>query len=236
MLPGGAAAAAADGGETPRYHAQISDLHSLQRGLRLFVNYCAGCHGARYVRYQRISEDLKLPAEVMQRNLMFGTDKLGAHMSSAMSAADGKRFFQVAPPDLSVVARSRGASWLYAYLTGFYLDETRPSGVNNLVFPDTAMPHALWPLQGLRRPVYRTEEGPLGVPQQLVDHLEQVRAGSMNEEQYARAAGDLVNFLYYIGEPARMERRFFGPWVMLYLLLLILVTWLLKRDYWKDVH
>ena len=222
--------------ETPSYTPQISDLHSLQRGLRLFVNYCMGCHSARYVRYQRIAEDLRIPEEIMQRNLMFGTDKLGAHMTTGMSKEDGKRFFKAPPPDLSVVGRSRGASWLYAYLTSFYLDESRPSGVNNLLFPDTAMPHALWELQGFQRAVYRLEKGPMGESLPVIDHLEQASVGSLDKEAYALAVGDLVNFLYYIGEPALLKRSFFGPWVLLYLALLILVTWLLKKEYWKDVH
>ena len=135
---------------TGAYHIEVdtADVKSLQRGARIFVNYCTGCHSAAYMRYNRIGADLGISEEVLKSNFMFGTDKTGNTMDSAMKGPDAIRFFGVAPPDLSVIARSRGADWLYEYFLTFYRDPARPTGVNNLKFKDVAMPHVLWELQG----------------------------------------------------------------------------------------
>lgn len=205
---------------------------SLQRGARTFVNYCLSCHSAQYMRYNRLVEDLDLSEDLVLENLMFGTDKIGNTMTAAMKPQDAEQWFGVAPPDLSVIARSRGADWLYSYLQGFYLDESRPTGVNNLYFPDTAMPHVLWELQGLQRIVESPDDagGAHGAP------LEMAIAGELDSAGYERVARDLVSFLVYVGEPAKLVRYKVGFWTIAFLLVLLLVTYMLKREYWKDVH
>ena len=201
---------------------------SLQRGAQTFVNYCLSCHAASYMRYNRLVEDLDISEELVLKNLMFNTDKIGNTMTVAMRPQDAEQWFGVAPPDLSVIARSRGADWLYSYLLGFYLDGSRPAGVNNLYFPDTAMPHVLWELQGLQRLVE-----PHG------DHsmrLEMAIPGDLNPQEYQRVALDLVSFLVYVGEPAKLVRYRVGFWTIAFLLVLLLATYMMKREYWKDVH
>ena len=212
------------------------DQASLQRGARLFVNYCLSCHAASYMRYGRMGHDLGLTDQQVLQNLMFAGEKIGDTMTVAIPPADAKKWFGTTPPDLSVIARARGVDWLYTYLRSFYLDDKRPFGVNNVVFKDVGMPHALWELQGWQKPVYKTETGEDGKPVQVLDKLEIVTPGKLNPDEYDDAVRDLVNFLDYMGEPAKLERQSLGVKVLLYLVVFFVVAYLLKKEYWKDVH
>lgn len=219
-------------------HAKVdlSDQASLQRGARVFVNYCLGCHSAAFMRYSRLGKDLGITEEVLIENLMFGTDKPGDTMTSSMSRDDALQFFGVAPPDLSVTARARGADWLYTYFMTYYRDDSKPSGVNNLTFKDVAMPHVLWEKQGWQRPVTTEAENPDGSVTEKIDHLELETPGELTEEEYSRLVTDLVNFMVYLGEPIKLKRYKIGGWLMVYLFILLFIVYLLKKEYWKDVH
>lgn len=219
-------------------HANIdrTNLESMQRGAKTFVNYCLGCHSARFQRYNRLARDLEISEEAVIDNLMFTGEQIGAHMDTALTKADGKRFFGAAPPDLTLVARVRGADWLYTYMRTFYLDPTRPFGVNNRVFPNVGMPHVLWELQGWQAPVYHTEADVKGKDHQILTDLELVTQGSQTPAEYDRTVRDLVNFLSYMGEPVKLERQRLGIKVLLYLLVFFILAYLLKKEYWKDVH
>jgi ubiquinol-cytochrome c reductase cytochrome c1 subunit len=217
-------------------NVDLGNIASLQRGAKYFVNYCLSCHSAQYMRFNRVGHDLGLTDEQLRENLMFAAEKVGETMTVAMRPNDAVQWFGVAPPDLSVIARARGVDWLYTYLRTFYLDGTRPFGVNNLVFKDTAMPACLAELQGWQKPVYKTFKNAEGVEEKVVERLELVRPGEMSPEQYDRAVRDLVSFLAYVGEPAKLERQRVGPWVLLYLGVFLLVAYAMKREYWKDVH
>jgi len=214
----------------------LADQPSLQRGVKLFVNYCLSCHSASFMRYSRMGRDLGLSDEQVVHNLMFTADKIGEPMKVAMLASDAKRWFGTTPPDLSVIARARGTDWLYTYLMTFYRDESRPLGVNNLVFKDVGMPHVLWELQGWQKPVYKSEVGEDGRSRQVIDKLELVEPGELTPAEYERTVTDLVNFLAYMGEPVKLERQRLGVWVLLFLVLMFVVSYALKKEYWKDVH
>lgn len=231
-----ASALAIGDGHLLHYEADLSDQKSLQRGAQLFVNYCLSCHAAAFMRYNRLGRDLGIPEDILKSNLMFGTDKTGETMTVAMKPQEAERWFGVAPPDLSVTARARGAAWLYTYFMTFYRDPSRPTGVNNLAFNDVAMPHVLWQLQGWQRPVYGEETARDGTTMRAITHLELESPGLLDEDGYRRAVADLVNFLVYLGEPIKLKRQAIGAWVMVYLLVLLAVVYLLKREFWKDVH
>lgn len=229
-----AAIAATDESHLEHIDIYPDNVASLQRGARDFVNYCSGCHSAQYVRYSRLAEDLNLSKSQVEKNLIFTGQKIGETMISAMPPADAEKWFGKAPPDLSLIARSRGVDWLYSYLKTFYLDETRPLGVNNLVYPDVAMPHVLGPLQGWQKPVYK--KGGQASEAPVIDHLKLAKPGVMTPDEYDQFVRDLVNFLAYIGEPAQLTRARVGTWVMLFLITLLVLSYLLKKEYWKDVH
>jgi len=235
-----------------RAPAQRLDVESLQRGARNFVNYCLNCHSAQYMRYNRLM-DLAIGEQEIRDNLMFATDKLGSTMTVAMSKADAAAWFGTAPPDLSVEARIRGKDWLYSYLLAFYRDEKTVTGWNNLVFNNVSMPHVLWKLSGVQRLVeteYEDEgkaeaaviDKGLALAERISDHkyivktLAQEAPGTMRPVEYEAFVADLVNFLDYIGEPARNERIKIGIGVLVYLGILLVFTYALKRAYWKDVH
>ncbi len=213
-----------------------TDQASLQRGAKLFVNYCLSCHSAAFQRYNRMGKDLGLTDEQVKNNLMFAADKVGNTMDVAMSKRDAEVWFGTGVPDLSLVARSHGVDWLFSYLLSFYEDPSRPLGVNNKVFPDVGMPHVLWELQGMQRAVYEEHEGHDGDKVKEFKEFELVSEGSMTEVEYKRAARDLVNFLAYVGEPAKLERQRIGMWVLLFLIVFFFVSYALKKEYWKDVH
>jgi ubiquinol-cytochrome c reductase cytochrome c1 subunit len=172
----------------------------------------------------------------VKANLMFASEKIGDTMTVAMPAADGKKWFGNPPPDLSVMARARGADYIYTYLRSFYVDDSRPFGVNNTVFPKVGMPHVLWELQGLRKPIYKTEKDAEGHDVDVITGFEQVTKGTMTPAEYDDAALDLTNFLVYLGEPAQLQRKSLGIWVLLFLGVLFIFAYALKKEYWKDVH
>jgi ubiquinol-cytochrome c reductase cytochrome c1 subunit len=227
------------GGGVHLDHANVDlgDKPSLQRGAKLFVNYCLSCHSAAYARFNGTAKDIGIPEDVMLKNLMFASDKIGSYMKIAMDKDDAKKWFGVTPPDLSVISRSRGSDWIYTFLNSFYLDSSKASGVNNTVFKDTAMPHVLWELQGWQRPVYTEEDHGEGDKEaaKVLSGLQLVAAGKLNEEDYQQATRDLTNFLTYLGEPAQLIRKKVGFWVILFLLVLLIPAYKLKKEYWKDV-
>ncbi|QEP44701.1 cytochrome c1 [Ectothiorhodospiraceae bacterium BW-2] len=212
-------------------NVDVGDNASLQRGAQLFINYCLSCHSANYMRYNRMGRDLGLTDKEVEGNLMLASDKIGETMSIAMAPNDAKAWFGNPPPDLSVIARSRGADWLYNYFVTFYIDEKRPFGVNNLVFPDVGMPHVLWELEGFKKANFEMENG-----HRVFKGFEQVREGSMTAGEYDQAARDLTNFLVYMGEPIQLERQRIGVWVLLFLAVLFVLSYLLKKEYWRDIH
>ncbi len=222
---------AGESGELAPANTNIENTPSLQRGAKYFVNYCLGCHSAQYVRYNKLAEGLQLTEDQLINNLIFSNQQPFETMTNAMRSEDAQRWFGTQPPDLSLIARARGVDYLYNFLRGFYVDETSATGANNLVLPNTAMPHVLWELQGLRRPVYEQTEG--GEP--VLAGFEVVRPGLLSEAEFDQVARDIVNFLDYIGEPMRLERRSLGIKVIGFLLVFLLLAWMLKREIWKDV-
>ena len=211
------------------------DLHnkeSLQRGARLFVNYCLSCHSAAYQRYNRMAEDIGLTNAQVSSNLMFAAEKVGETMTVAMQTEDAKVYFGTKVPDLSVVARARGADWLYTYLRTFYTDSSRPFGVNNTTFKDVGMPHVLWELEGLKKLVNEEEMHEHGA----APEFEMISEGKMSAVEYDNAMRDLTAFLVYMGEPAQLVRYELGVYVLLFLVLLFLVAYPMKKEFWKDIH
>jgi ubiquinol-cytochrome c reductase cytochrome c1 subunit len=215
-----------------------TDVVSLQRGARTFVNYCLNCHGASLMRWNRL-EELGLNEAQIADNLIFDGSKVGDLMSVAMTSKDGRKWFGAAPPDLSVIARARGADWLYSYLRGFYRDPARPTGWNNAVYENVGMPNPLWQLQGERVRVETAAKegegkgGHAGGAKTV--KYEMFRPGSLTPVQYDETVADLVNFLVYMGEPAATSRKQIGIFVLLYLLALLPLVYALKREFWKDV-
>ncbi len=212
------------------------DLHnkeSLQSGARLFVNYCLSCHSAAYQRYNRMAEDIGLTNAQVTSNLMFAAEKVGETMTVAMTTEDAKIYFGTAVPDLSVVARARGADWLYNYLRTFYTDSSRPFGVNNTTFKDVGMPHVLWELEGLKKLVNAEE---MHEHAGTAPKFESISEGKMSTAEYDNAMRDLTAFLVYMGEPAKLVRYELGIYVLLFLVLLFLVAYPMKKEFWKDIH
>ncbi len=200
----------------------LGDHESLQRGAKTFVNYCLSCHSANYMRYNRL-QDIGLTEKQIKDNLVFAGEKVGEPMQVGMIPKDGKKWFGAAPPDLSVEVRARGADWVYAYLRGFYKDETRPSGWNNMVFDKVAMPHVFYELQGVQALNHETHQ------------LELVKPGRMNPEEYDAFVGDLTNYMAYMAEPKQQNRKHIGIWVLLFLGVLLVMAKKLKEEYWKDI-
>ncbi|MEA3393302.1 MAG: cytochrome c1 [Pseudomonadota bacterium] len=238
-LLGGAHASSGGGISWDKAPVNTSDVASLQNGAKLFVNYCLSCHSAAFMRYNRL-QDIGFTNEQIKDNLLFATDKVGETMKSAIDPKQAKEWFGANPPDLTLIARSRaghggtGADYLYTFLRTFYVDETKATGWNNLVFPSVGMPHALWELQGKRRPIYETKEEH-GHEVHVFKGWEQLTPGTMTPLQYDQAIGDLVNFLQWMGEPAQKTRVRVGVWVLLFLLMFTVITWRLNAAYWKDV-
>ncbi|MGA7799771.1 MAG: cytochrome c1 [Gammaproteobacteria bacterium] len=214
----------------------LNNKEALQRGARFFVNYCMGCHSTKYMRWNRVGKDLGLTDKQVKDNLIFTGAKVTQYMTNAMPEEEASKWFGVAPPDLTLVARSRGVDWLYTYLRTFYLDPTRPMGVNNVVFHNVGMPDVIWQLQGWQVPVYKTVIAEDGQKEKVIDHLELVKAGKLTPVEYDQHVRDLVTFLAYMGEPIKLEREHLGVWVLLFLAVMFVITYLLKKEYWKDVH
>ena len=214
------------------FKPDIEDQASLQRGAAVFVNYCQGCHEAKYSRYERVGTDLDIPPELVEENLIFDDTKIGSHMTNAMPGELSKKWFGVVPPDLTLAARARGPEWIYTYLRTFYIDENRPLGVNNRVFKDVGMPHVLLELQGEQRclPGEDPAHEPCAEMRVLSD------TGALSPAEYEQAIEDLTNFMVYMAEPIALERKRLGLFVFLFLAFFLVFAWLLNREYWKDVH
>jgi len=227
-------AAASGGARGEHAGADIRDVASLQRGARNFVSYCMGCHSAQYVRYNRLGQDLQIPEDQLVRDLMFAAQKPQETMTIAMRPDDAQRWFGVAPPDLSLIARNRGADYLYSFLRGFYLDPARPTGVNNLMLANAAMPHVLWELQGTQEAVFE-EKGTGEAVQKVFKEFRQVTPGKLSPGEFDGFVRDTVNFLVYVGEPMQLERQRLGVWVLAFLFVFGILAYLLKREIWKDV-
>ena len=228
-----AAAFAADTAGLQQAGTDLEDKASLQRGAALYMNNCVGCHSLKYLRYARIGEDLGLTEEQVQQNLNLGGGKIGDHVISPMSAEMGVAAFGKAPPDLSVISRVRGSDWIYTYLKSFYLDESRPVGWNNKLFANASMPNPLWELQGLQQPVYGKKDASGEMP---VEGFTISQPGSQSAEEFDRTVRDITAFLEYAGEPAATKRQGLGVWVIMFLAFFTFMAWLLKKEYWRDVH
>lgn len=229
--------AAGGGGAALESFTPVRTDKSLQRGAKVFVNYCMGCHTADYHRYSHVARDVGLSDRAVVENLIFTTDadgapsKIGSLMASNMSKDYGKKAFGAVPPNLALITRSRGVDWVYSYMKSFYLDESRPFGANNKVFPQVGMPHALADLQGWQKPVYKTDdEG-----HEVFEGFQQITAGKLSATEYDSTVTDLVSFLDYLGDPNREARHSLGIKVMLFLLVFLVLAILLKKEYWKDI-
>ena len=236
LLPMTGFGASASRMDMDHVEVNLNDKMALQNGAKLFVNYCLSCHSAEYMRYNRMAADLEIPEEVVLKNMVFNGGKIGDLMTTTMSAEDGTAWFGVAPPDLSLIGRLRDPEWLYNYLRSFYLDPSSPSGWNNVVFENVAMPHALYELQGQRKAVFKTVKDPEGNESLKLDYFETIKPGKMSLEEYDKAMQDLTSFLVYLGEPAKMVRHKYGIWVILFLLGFTALAYALKKEYWRDVH
>lgn len=234
LLPG-AAFAAGSGYPLDKAPIDLTDKASLQRGAQLFMNYCLGCHSMQYQRYKRTFDDIGVPEELGQQYLQFTGEKVTDYITRAMPEEASANWFGNAPPDLTLVARVRGPDWIYTYLRTFYVDESRPFGVNNKVFPDVGMPHVLQSLQGTPR---ETTEQAM-VDGEMVDRYVGIKSdgdGALSPGEYDQAIADLVNFLEYTGEPSRLESERIGKWVLVFLAVLFVFVFLLKKEYWREVH
>ena len=235
-----AGAHAAEGGVAwDKAPVNVSDTASLQNGAKLFVNYCLNCHSAAFMRFNRL-KDIGLTDEQIKDNLLFTTDKVGETMKASIDPKQAKEWFGANPPDLTLIARSRaghggtGGDYLYTFLRTFYRDDTKATGWNNLAFPSVGMPHALWEMQGDRRPVFEEHESH-GHKTQIFKGWEQVKPGTMTPLQYDQTVGDLVNFLQWMGEPAQNTRTRVGVWVLIFLGFFTVIAWRLNAAFWKDV-
>ena len=208
----------------------VANTASLQRGAKYFVNYCLGCHSAQYVRYNRLAQDLQLSEQQLTDNLMFTGERPFDTMANAMLPKDAERWFKVVPPDLSLIARSRGTDYIYTFLRSFYASPGKPTGVDNVVLPGTAMPHVLWQLQGTQRAVFAAERNT-----QVFEKFELAQSGDLSAEEFDDVVRDIVNFLDYIGEPIKRQRQQLGIRVIGFLLVFLLIAYMLKKEIWKDV-
>ncbi|MEG3191432.1 cytochrome c1 [Lysobacter sp. D1-1-M9] len=226
-------AIAATGGDLQQAGTDLSDRASLQRGAKLFMNYCSGCHSLKYLRYSRMAEDLGLTEDEVMNNLNFTGAAFGEHIEISMPPEQATEWFGQVPPDLSVVSRVRGPDWIYTYLKSFYIDESRPLGWNNQLFPNASMPNPLWEMQGVQHAQYGEPDPVTGdLP---VTGLTIVRPGELDADGFDQAVRDITVFLEYAGEPAALKRQSMGVWVILFLALFTFLAWLLKTEYWRDV-
>jgi ubiquinol-cytochrome c reductase cytochrome c1 subunit len=218
------------------------DKASMQRGVRTYVNYCMGCHEVSYSRYNRVGADLEIDDDQLMQNLIFTTDKygektkVGALMTNTMNADYAAEAFGIVPPDLSLIARSRGVDWLYNYLRGFYVDESRPYGMNNGVFEKVGMPHVLAELQGYQVPKMGTRLNSDGEQHEVIVGFDIVEPGTLSKSEYDQTIYDLVGFLDYVSEPYRQTRQNVGTGVIIFLLLFLILAYFLKKEFWKDIN
>ena len=222
-----------EGGNLQQSGVRLDDRASLQRGAALYINYCSGCHSLKYLRYSRMAEDLGLSEDEVQANLNLSGVKFGETIGTAMTPEHAQQAFGKMPPDLSLIARVRGSDWIYTYLKSFYLDESRPVGWNNTLFPNVSMPNPLWEMQGLQHAVLSK---PDKAGETHVERLEMRTPGTQSAEQYDQSVRDITAFLEYAGEPAALKRAGLGVWVILFLAAFTFLAYLVKKEYWKDVH
>ncbi|MGM0983887.1 MAG: cytochrome c1 [Pseudomonadota bacterium] len=239
-------AMAAGGASVP--YSMEPDLHdkaSLQNGMKLYVNYCMGCHSLEHQRFARAAEDLEIPQDLVEENLIFSSElAFNDQMHIAMNEGDGEDWFGVTPPDLTLESRLRGTDWIYSYLLTFYKDPSTGTGVNNAVFPLAAMPNVLEPLQGVQekvcaetdQPVEGAELDPLTGKYQSCETLQVTQPGEMEPAEFEEAVYDLTNFLAYVGEPSKLHAQSLGPKVLIFIFIFGVIAYLLKREYWRDVH
>ncbi len=231
-------------GGFPLDHApdRSTDMAALQNGAKLFVNYCLNCHSASSMRYNRL-KDIGLSEDQIRNNLLFTGEKVGDLMKTTLTSQDAKAWFGAVPPDLSVIARARasdagsGADWIYTYLRTYYKDDARPTGWNNMVFPNVGMPHALWELQGVRSVKFVEEKDPhdAGKVEHKFAGFEQVKPGKLSANDYDAAVADLVGYLQWMGEPAQNTRKRLGVWVLLFLGAFFVLSWRLNASFWKNI-
>lgn len=243
-----AAPARANEGELPSANTRVDNTAAVQRGAKIYFNYCIGCHSLKYMRYARIGEDLNLSEDQVMSQFNRTGAKYGETIQATMAAADAQTWFGKAPPDLSLEARSKGPDWIYNYLKSFYLDPSRPVGWNNTVFPGASMPNVLWELQGAQsakfEPPSKDEHGKDGCKHGEKELDGRCFAGfepagvkgRLSAQEFDEVARDVTAFLQYVGEPAALKREKLGVWVVLYLSLFTLIAYLLKHEYWRDVH
>lgn len=224
---------AASEGQPPIQSVDIDvfDRDSVRRGAEFYVNYCQGCHSLKHIRYSRLAKDYGISDEIMKSHFLLGERKMHETLQSAMKQEDSEQWFGAPAPDLSLTARARGANWIYSYLRGFYLDPTRPTGVNNLYLPNAAMPNVLGGLQGLQKPIISHAGG-----MEFVERLELVKRGSLSPDEFDEALTDLMNFLVYVAEPSMLQRLPLGKYVLAFMVFLTYLLYRVKKEYWKDVH
>ncbi len=223
----------ASGGGYPKSPANVdvTDMASLQRGAKVFTDYCLSCHSAKFVRFNRVATDLGMTESEVMDNLNHLGVKFGSTMTAVMTEDYSKEAFGAVPPDLSLVARSRGVDWLYTYLISFYADPTKTTGHNNAIFKDVGMPNIFWKQEGIKKAVYKEVNG-----ERVMEGLEVVEKGTMAPEEFDTMIRDLVAFLAYIGEPNQSYRKSLGIYVLIFLFVFFGIAYAMKKDYWKDVH
>lgn len=235
------ALASSGGAHLDHANNDLTDKESLKKGFKTYINYCLGCHQLQYQRYNRTFTDLGIDEADGVANYMYTGEKAGDHIKNTMPKKEAAKWFGTAPPDLTLEARLRSPDWIYTYLRSFYIDNERPFGVNNTVFKDVGMPHVLQDLQGIQIKVIdrqavaaNTKKGIAAQPE--ISHLEPARGGSLTEEEYDIVVRDLTNFLEYVGEPSKLEREAMGYNVLIFLFIFFIISYFLKKEYWKDVH
>jgi len=209
----------------------LTNHEMILNGAKHYVNYCLGCHSTKYMRYKKIAIDLEVDEHQILKDIAPEGSGIYDQMLTAMDPKDSAKWFGITPPDLSLIARSRGPDWIYTYLKSFYVDESKPLGVNNTVFKDVGMPNMLWKLQGIQKPVTQTVHG-----QEVITFLKIEKKGTMSNSEFDKMVTELVNFLVYVGEPVQLERQRMGKYVLLFLLMFTVIAYLLKKEYWKDIH
>ncbi|MDO4643145.1 MAG: cytochrome c1 [Cardiobacteriaceae bacterium] len=237
------ASSGADTFPNDSFQADITDKISLQNGAKYFINYCSGCHSLKYQRYNRLFKDLEIDPEIGAQNLIFTSAKAVEQIHTGLNNEEGLKWFGKAPPDLSLTARAKNGTYIYNYLRGFYEDNSRPLGFNNSVFAGASMPNPLWQLQGIQKPIYHEEKHceTVNGKENCETHtnlvgFEAVTKGSLSKPEYDKVAYDITNFLSYVSDPSALDRRRMGPWVLSFLAFLTILFYLLKREYWRDIH
>ena len=206
----------------------ISNKASLQRGAKYFVNYCSGCHSLKYMRMSTLAKDLDIEEKIFTKNLIFSSKKIGETMTIAMNAVDAEKWFGAAPPDLSLIARSKGADYVFAKLNTYYEDDDSLTGYNNLAYPNTSMPNILANLQGGQKLILDSHNKP--------EKFTKVSSGSYSEKEYQQLTNDITNFLVYVSEPAKLKRYSMGFWVLMFIFLFTVIAYYTKKEFWKDIH